>query len=160
MQIRIAPDPQLAVCKGLVADRVYKLKAGQAILKWRCCRASYGIVCAELYNPKNPEHIGRKTRKDLKDGKIYLQKVISWFIKKVGGLTIALKIYELKSLAGGASLRRSSYRSKFPPKDYTWRPGENLPDQRYRFVCRFGSSTIPDERSYVVYPPRYQNTNY
>ena len=84
MQIRIAPDPQLAVCKGLVADRVRKLKAGQAVLKWRCCRASYGIVCAEIYNPKNPEHIGRKTRRDPKDGKIYLQKVISWFIKKVG----------------------------------------------------------------------------
>ena len=45
MQVRIAPDPQLAVSKGLVADRLRKLQVGQSILGWRCCRASYGIVC-------------------------------------------------------------------------------------------------------------------
>jgi len=83
MQIRISPDPQLAVCKGLVADRVRKLKVGRAILKWRCCRASYGTVCKELYSPKNPQHIGRRTHKDPHNGKLYLHRTIAWFIKKV-----------------------------------------------------------------------------
>lgn len=45
MQVRVAPDPQLAVCKGLVADRLRKLKAGEGVLGWRCCRASYGLIC-------------------------------------------------------------------------------------------------------------------
>lgn len=45
IQVRVAPDPQLAVCKGLVADRVRKLKAGEGVLGWRCCRASYGLIC-------------------------------------------------------------------------------------------------------------------
>lgn len=45
LQVRVAPDPQLAVCKGLVADRLRKLKAGESVLGWRCCRASYGLIC-------------------------------------------------------------------------------------------------------------------
>ncbi|KAI4225646.1 MAG: hypothetical protein L6R36_003762 [Xanthoria steineri] len=33
IQVRVAPDPQLAVCKGLVGDRLRRLKAGQPVLK-------------------------------------------------------------------------------------------------------------------------------
>src|SRR4051794_18288016 len=36
LQVRVAPDPQLVVCKGNVADRVAKIKSGQSILGWRC----------------------------------------------------------------------------------------------------------------------------
>ena len=82
-QVRIAPDPQLAVCKGLVADRLRKLSAGQSVLGWRCCRASYGIVCKELYDKNKPSHIGREIRKDSKDGKAYVLRSVEWFVKKV-----------------------------------------------------------------------------
>ncbi|KAI9704654.1 MAG: hypothetical protein M1820_005402 [Bogoriella megaspora] len=82
MQVRIAPDPQLAVCKGLVSDRIRKLTVGQSILGWRCCRASYGIVCKELYDKSKKHHHGRETRKDPNDGKIYVLKSIDWFVKK------------------------------------------------------------------------------
>jgi hypothetical protein len=45
LQVHVAPDPQLAVCKGIVADRVQKIKGGKAVLGWRCCRVSYGTIC-------------------------------------------------------------------------------------------------------------------
>lgn len=83
MQIRVAPDPQLAVCKGLVADRLRKLKAGESVLGWRCCRASYGLICRELYNKKNPKHVGRKTVRDTRDRELYVSECIDWFVEKV-----------------------------------------------------------------------------
>ncbi|KAH7130789.1 hypothetical protein B0J11DRAFT_613356 [Dendryphion nanum] len=82
MQIRVAPDPQLVVCKGNVADRVQKLKSGQSVLGWRCCRASYGTLCKVLYNPQNPVHIGLKTEQDPFDGRVYVMDCIDWLIKK------------------------------------------------------------------------------
>ena len=83
MQIRVAPDPQLVVCKGNVADRVQKLKSGQSVLSWRCCRASYGTLCKIMYNPQNPEHYGLPTELDPLDGKLYVKDYIDWFIKQV-----------------------------------------------------------------------------
>ncbi|OCK79537.1 hypothetical protein K432DRAFT_426449 [Lepidopterella palustris CBS 459.81] len=82
LQVRIAPDPQLAVCKGIVADRVRKLLTNKAVLGWRCCRASYGTICKVLYNKKNPEHFGKSTIKDPLNNKLYITQAIAWFIKK------------------------------------------------------------------------------
>ena len=82
MQVRVAPDPQLAVCKGLVADRLRKLKVGEGVLGWRCCRASYGLICREYYDKSNPKHIWRKTEKDARDGKLYVPDCIDWFVEK------------------------------------------------------------------------------
>ena len=87
MQIRVAPDLQLVVCKGNVADRVQKLKSGQSVLGWRCCRASYGTKCKMLYNPNNPQHIGQRTEIDMLDGKNYVVDCVDWFIKKVCMIT-------------------------------------------------------------------------
>lgn len=83
IQIRVAPDPQLVVCKGNVADRVQKLKSGQSVLGWRCCRASYGTKCKMLYSPNNTEHLGLRTEIDALDGKTYVVDCVDWFIKKV-----------------------------------------------------------------------------
>lgn len=84
MQVRVAPDPQLVVCKGNVADRVAKLRSGQSVLGWRCCRASYGTKCKMLYNPNNTDHIGQRTEVDIMDGKTYVVDCVDWFIKKAG----------------------------------------------------------------------------
>jgi hypothetical protein len=73
----------MVVCKGLVADRVQKLKTGKSVLGWRCCRASYGTLAKVLYNPKNSEHFGRTPVRDNFDGKLYILECISWFIKQV-----------------------------------------------------------------------------
>lgn len=83
IQVRVAPEPQLVVCKGIVADRVQKLKSGLSVLRWRCSRASYGTLCKTLYNPNNREHFGKNTQKDLWDGKLYIDNWIDWFITQV-----------------------------------------------------------------------------
>jgi hypothetical protein len=89
MEVKVAPDPQLAVCKGLVADRLRKLKAGESVIGWRCCRASYGLLCKELYDKNNPNHVWRKTEKDPRDGKLYVPECIDWFVEKVGRILSA-----------------------------------------------------------------------
>lgn len=88
MQVRIAPDPQLAVCKGLVAERVSRIRSGVSILKWRRCRASYGIIHKEVYNPNNPHHICRPIVKDATSGLRFVTQSVNWFIRKVYSLII------------------------------------------------------------------------
>ena len=86
LQIRVAPEPQLVVCKGIVADRVQKLKMGKSMLGWRCSRASYGTMCKVLYDPSNPQHRGQQTSLDSMDGKMYVTGCANWFIKQVSAL--------------------------------------------------------------------------
>ena len=83
LQVRVAPDPQLVVCKGIVADRLQKIRTNRSILEWRCSRASYGTACKVLFDPRNPLHFGQPTQKDAFDGKLYIPDCISWFIKQV-----------------------------------------------------------------------------
>lgn len=82
MSVRIAPDPQLAVCKGLVEDRIRKLLTSRSVLGWRCCRASYGIACKILYDKTNPDHQGKKLVPDKLSNKMYITQSIAWFVKK------------------------------------------------------------------------------
>ncbi|KAF2746172.1 hypothetical protein M011DRAFT_469029 [Sporormia fimetaria CBS 119925] len=82
MSVRVAPDPQLAVCKGLVSDRVRKLLTSHSVLGWRCCRASYGTMCKILYDKKNPEHQNKQLVRDPMNGKLYIMQAIAWFVKK------------------------------------------------------------------------------
>jgi hypothetical protein len=101
LQIHVASEPQLSVCKGIVMDRMRKLKSGKSVLGWRCCRASYGTLCKILYNPKNPgkssdpdfrcirkiiqcvEHFNRTVSYDPLNGRNYITQAIAWFIVKV-----------------------------------------------------------------------------
>lgn len=80
VQVRVAPDPQLVVCKGVVADRLRKLKSGRPILGWRCCRASYGTICRMEYNPQHPQHYNKPTVRDPMDGKLYVCGVVDWYV--------------------------------------------------------------------------------
>ncbi|KAF2489449.1 hypothetical protein BU16DRAFT_472014 [Lophium mytilinum] len=82
LQVGVAPDPQLVVCKGIVADRIQKMKSGKSVLGWRCCRSSYGTICKVLYNPQNPMHHNKATERDPMDGQLYIANVIDWFIKQ------------------------------------------------------------------------------
>ncbi|KAL8837217.1 MAG: hypothetical protein Q9176_005848 [Flavoplaca citrina] len=82
IQVRVAPDPQLAVCKGLVGDRLRRLQVGKPVLNYRCCRSSYGTICKELYNTNNPRHKNRSMYKDPMNGKLYVTQSIAWFVRK------------------------------------------------------------------------------
>ena len=106
MQVRLAPDPQLAVCKGLVADRLRKLKAGEGVLGWRCCRASYGLICKKLYDKNNPKHIWRRTEKDPRDGKLYVQDCVDWFVEKVRCNSLACMRAALMQCVGHTCFHR------------------------------------------------------
>ena len=83
LQIRVAPEPQLVVCKGNVADRVQKIKSGQGVLGWRCSRSSYGTLCKVVYDAANPGHMGAPTQVDALDGKTYVMQHVDWFVKQV-----------------------------------------------------------------------------
>jgi hypothetical protein len=82
ISVSIAPDPQLAVCKGLVSDRMRKILTSRSVLGWRCCRASYGTVCKIAYDKKNPEHQGKALVRDPLNNKLYITQSIAWFVKK------------------------------------------------------------------------------
>ncbi|KAN0119207.1 hypothetical protein V8E51_001415 [Hyaloscypha variabilis] len=82
LKMKVAPEPQLVVCKGIVADRVYKLRTGRSVLNWRCSRASYGTISKVPYNPQSTEHFGRTPVRDDHDGRLYILDCITWFIKK------------------------------------------------------------------------------
>ena len=88
IQIHVAPEPQLAVCKGIVSDRVRQLQSGKAVLEWRCARASYGTLCKVLYDKTNPEHFNCPTFRDPLNGKLYINNAVVWFIKKVYSLEL------------------------------------------------------------------------
>jgi hypothetical protein len=82
ISVRIAPDPQLAVCKGLVSDRVRKILTSRSVLGWRCCRASYGTLCKIAYDKTNPDHEGKRLEPDLMNGKLYVVQSVAWFVKR------------------------------------------------------------------------------
>lgn len=80
MEILCAVEPQLAVAKGLVMDRVQTLTEGVGIYTGKCSRVSYGVICSWQYNPK--VHNGELVQKDPIDGKIYAKEQIDWIIKQ------------------------------------------------------------------------------
>ncbi|KAI9771495.1 MAG: hypothetical protein M1840_002115 [Geoglossum simile] len=80
MEVILSGDAQLAVCQGLVMDRIQKLKFNRSIIDERCCRKSYGMVCMEPYN--KDKHLGQRTWKDPLDKKLYVPEQIDWFIKQ------------------------------------------------------------------------------
>lgn len=81
VQVIVAPDPQLAVAKGLVMDRSQTLSHDITVWAGRCCRVSYGIICKYLYNSK--EHFGEPNVKDPVSGQLWVQDQIEWIIKEV-----------------------------------------------------------------------------
>ncbi|KAK2801105.1 hypothetical protein FQN50_007832 [Emmonsiellopsis sp. PD_5] len=78
-RILISDDPQLAVCKGLVLDRIHRVKHGHSMISTRSSRFSYGI----LYNKEFSPSIYRRRPEGLEiDGKYYLVDQIHWLLKR------------------------------------------------------------------------------
>jgi hypothetical protein len=63
-----------------VLDRVQRLLHGTSVLRTRRCRASYGILCHEIYN--KIEHKGQEIYTNPANGRKYVTGHIRWFIKK------------------------------------------------------------------------------
>ncbi|EXJ68471.1 uncharacterized protein A1O5_08264 [Cladophialophora psammophila CBS 110553] len=78
-----APDPQLAVIRGLIMSRA-RLFASQSgdlvsnLVYRRVARISYGIVCNRLYNPNL--HRDQALFRDETDGRVYARDQIKWIV--------------------------------------------------------------------------------
>ena len=81
LQILRVPKPQMAVCHGLVLDRVQQIKEDRVVYKERFCRNSYGVVYRTEFNPAL--HAGDQVTFDSRDKKTYALNQIDWFIKQV-----------------------------------------------------------------------------
>lgn len=53
LRFKVAPEPQLAVCKGLIVDQQRRLESGTPVLNVRRCRASYGTLCKIEYDRRS-----------------------------------------------------------------------------------------------------------
>lgn len=81
LQILRVPKPQLAVCHGLVLDRVQQIKEDRVVYKERFCRNSYGVICRVEFDPR--KHAGEPTIYDPRDKRTWVLNQIDWFITQV-----------------------------------------------------------------------------
>lgn len=81
MQVLKAPKPQLAVCHGLVLDRVQQIKDDRVVYKERYCRNSYGVVVRRAYDPNI--HFNEPLSVDPRDQKCWVENQIDWFMVQV-----------------------------------------------------------------------------
>ncbi|KAK5072461.1 hypothetical protein LTR64_005068 [Lithohypha guttulata] len=80
LQILCASEPQLAVAKGLVMDRVQKLKEGVGVYTGKCSRVSYGVLCRQPYDKKI--HNGEFVEVDPLDKQRWAIEQIDWLIRE------------------------------------------------------------------------------
>lgn len=73
-------DPQLAVARGLVMDRVQKLKGGTGIYSGKCSRVSYGVLCRLPYD--KVLHRGEPVEVDPLDKQKWAVEQIDWLVKE------------------------------------------------------------------------------
>jgi len=79
------PYRPLAVCKGLVIDRIQRLSHRTSVFRTRRARASYGILHDERYNKR--KHLGQSPTKNPLDGNKYVRNQIDWLIRKGEDIT-------------------------------------------------------------------------
>jgi hypothetical protein len=94
LQILRVPKPQLAVCHGLVLDRVQQIKGNRTVYKERYCRNSYGVVVRRAYDPKL--HLGEPVTVDPRDKRLWVENQIDWFIVQVRRPLVCPKVIEEK----------------------------------------------------------------
>jgi len=96
MQFHVSPEPQMAVCKGLVENRIRMLQTASfiPIVHSRSCRASYGIRCYMKYKRSDPDfsNVDAQYLKPGEDGKMTVQPCARWYIKRVSHSVIARAI--------------------------------------------------------------------
>lgn len=80
MRVFCVNEPQLAVARGLVMDRVQKLKGGVGIYSGKCSRVSYGVLCRQPYD--RTLHRGEVIEIDPLDKRKWATEQIDWLIKE------------------------------------------------------------------------------
>lgn len=82
IEVLLSDEPQLSVCRGLVLDRLQKIRENKHVLARRVCSKSYGVVCDKKYDEKNFDHIFGPFYKNEITGETMVGKQIQWLIKK------------------------------------------------------------------------------
>lgn len=80
LTVLFAPDPEdlpLAVCKGLVIDRLQNFTKQVPVIPIRSSNSSYGLLYKEVHGEK---HAGQPARKNQLDGKKYAENQIDWVV--------------------------------------------------------------------------------
>ncbi|KAH0563412.1 hypothetical protein GP486_002017 [Trichoglossum hirsutum] len=62
IEILVSTEPQLAVCKGLVIDRLHYLQSNSSALRTRLCRGSYGIYITPPLSVRKKKKEGFRKR--------------------------------------------------------------------------------------------------
>jgi hypothetical protein len=109
MEILKAEHPQEVVAKGLVINRLQKMKIGTSVLTSRISVNSVGLVTDILYNPA--KHTNAKVHRAL-NGQKYASNAISWLIREGD----ALKEGEPKTMVVKQLFQKGSsqkWKSKF-----------------------------------------------
>ncbi|KAI9777758.1 MAG: hypothetical protein M1839_008553 [Geoglossum umbratile] len=78
-KILTSEKPEVAVCRGLVADRVHRFNHRRSIVP-PLCEASYGILVNERFSGR--AHIGQHSIQDPISGKMLAMDQIRWLIRK------------------------------------------------------------------------------
>lgn len=80
MKVLCADEPQLAVAKGLVMDRVQALSTGSGVYTGRISRVSYGVLCREAYD--KVRHRGEDITEDSLDKTKWAENMIEWLVEE------------------------------------------------------------------------------
>ncbi|CCD54905.1 hypothetical protein ACHAO1_002522 [Botrytis cinerea] len=101
IEVLLSDEPQLSVCRGLVLDRLQKIKENRHVLAGRVCSKSYGVVCGKKFDKKNPDHISGPFYKNKITGEIMVDKQIQWLIKKVKPISTLLLVPTCLTISQG-----------------------------------------------------------
>ncbi|KAG5294893.1 hypothetical protein I7I48_11600 [Histoplasma ohiense] len=81
--ILISKEPQLAVSRGLVIDRVHRLRHGHSVLSTRCSSSSYGIVVNNrVRTGKTPPSYNSHVKISPYDGRRYIVNQVQWLLER------------------------------------------------------------------------------
>lgn len=124
LEVLCAPNPQLAVANGLVADRVQTLKEGVGVYTGKCSRVSYGVLCRMPYDKRI--HIGEPVDDDPLDGKKWATGQIDWLIKESQAVPDAgfSRPYQIKLPRGRRRDQSLTFETQFVMSDA---PARDLP---------------------------------
>lgn len=77
------PYSQLAVSRGLVIDRVHRLRHGHSVLSTRCSSSSYGIVVNNrVRTGKTPPSYNSHVKISPYDGRRYIVNQVQWLLER------------------------------------------------------------------------------
>lgn len=92
-RIHASSDPQLCVCKGLVMNRLDRLRSGSCTFSKLCARTSLGILKNEKFSLLKGSHRKAKRKNDGKNvSKQQTITAVDWVVLKVSESAIMLQM--------------------------------------------------------------------